>query len=192
VPPTSITAGANACESSVPADEQLNLASAGVDVLTMANNHAVDYGRKGLADTLSAISSAPIPVIGMLAEAGADAGAGSHAHILLCAGWLGRTYVSYGLGNLGWYTPNSVAEATSGVLTLTARDGSIVEDSWTPTSTGQAGMPASSAAQKASRRWPTGRPCASAPTSREVWMAPKRWANLLCAHRLRRCGRART
>jgi poly-gamma-glutamate capsule biosynthesis protein CapA/YwtB (metallophosphatase superfamily) len=209
------------------------LAAAGVDVVTMANNHAVDYGGEGLADTLSAISAAPIPVVGIgtdeneafapvvvdvrgtsiavlgatdvpdrtaaawpagpsspgvasardperllqavseatakadvvvvylhygeervgcptdeqldlasaLAEAGADAVVGSHAHVLLGAGWLDRTYVSYGLGNFVWYTPNSVPEATSGVLTLTVRDGSIVEDSWTPTFTGQDGMP---------------------------------------------------
>jgi hypothetical protein len=49
--------------------------------------------------------------------------------------------VSYGLGNFVWYTPNSIAEATSGVLILTVRDGSVVDDSWTPTFTGQNGMP---------------------------------------------------
>ena len=41
------------------------VAGAGVDVATMANNHAVDFGDVGLADTLAAIEAAPIPVIGI-------------------------------------------------------------------------------------------------------------------------------
>jgi poly-gamma-glutamate capsule biosynthesis protein CapA/YwtB (metallophosphatase superfamily) len=209
------------------------LAAAGVDVVTMANNHAVDYGRDGLTDTLAAVESSPLPVVGIgadedqafapavlnvrgtaiavlgatevpdrtaaawsagpdsagvasardparilsavskaadsadvvvvylhygeeqvscptdeqrdlvsaLATAGADVVVGSHAHVLLGAGWLGATYVSYGLGNFVWYTPNSTAEATSGVLTLTLRDGAVVDDDWAPTFTGQDGMP---------------------------------------------------
>jgi poly-gamma-glutamate synthesis protein (capsule biosynthesis protein) len=66
---------------------------------------------------------------------------GAHAHVLLGAGWLGRTYVSYGLGNFVWYSPNSTAEATSGVLTLSVHDGAVVADSWTPTFTEQDGLP---------------------------------------------------
>ncbi|MBU6213371.1 MAG: CapA family protein [Actinomycetales bacterium] len=38
-----------------PASSLDALASAGVDVVTMANNHAVDFGKVGLADTLSAV-----------------------------------------------------------------------------------------------------------------------------------------
>lgn len=41
------------------------VAGAGVDLVTMANNHAVDYGEVGLADTLAAIDRSPIPVIGI-------------------------------------------------------------------------------------------------------------------------------
>lgn len=48
------------------------LAYAGVDVATMANNHAdspyltcVDYGPQGLQDTLAAIDDSPVPVIGI-------------------------------------------------------------------------------------------------------------------------------
>ena len=40
------------------------LRSAGVDVATMANNHAADYGGVGLADTLGAIRSTRFPTIG--------------------------------------------------------------------------------------------------------------------------------
>lgn len=41
------------------------LAAAGVDVVTMANNHAVDFGRVGLADTLAARRGAPVRVVGI-------------------------------------------------------------------------------------------------------------------------------
>jgi poly-gamma-glutamate capsule biosynthesis protein CapA/YwtB (metallophosphatase superfamily) len=42
------------------------LAAAGVDVATMANNHAMDFGADGLADTLAAIAAdPPMAVIGV-------------------------------------------------------------------------------------------------------------------------------
>jgi poly-gamma-glutamate synthesis protein (capsule biosynthesis protein) len=41
------------------------LRAAGVDVVTMANNHAVDYGPVGLADTLEAARRSPVDVIGI-------------------------------------------------------------------------------------------------------------------------------
>ncbi|MFF1798475.1 CapA family protein [Kitasatospora sp. NPDC058263] len=41
------------------------LKDSGVDVVSMANNHAVDFGADGLTDTLAAKDSAPIPVVGV-------------------------------------------------------------------------------------------------------------------------------
>ncbi|MBV6697312.1 CapA family protein [Kitasatospora aureofaciens] len=41
------------------------LKDSGVDVVSMANNHAVDFGADGLTDTLAAKDSAPIPVLGV-------------------------------------------------------------------------------------------------------------------------------
>ncbi|MEU3506057.1 CapA family protein [Streptomyces hundungensis] len=41
------------------------LRDSGVDAVSMANNHAVDYGPAGLADTLDAVHHAPIPVLGI-------------------------------------------------------------------------------------------------------------------------------
>jgi poly-gamma-glutamate capsule biosynthesis protein CapA/YwtB (metallophosphatase superfamily) len=42
------------------------LAAAGVDVATMANNHGMDFGQEGLADTLAAIAADPsVHVIGI-------------------------------------------------------------------------------------------------------------------------------
>lgn len=41
------------------------LQSAGVDVVNQANNHSVDFGPQGLADTLAAKATSPIPIIGV-------------------------------------------------------------------------------------------------------------------------------
>ena len=47
------------------------LKDAGIDIATMANNHAADYGSAGLAQTLAAIKHSPIPVIGIGKDADA-------------------------------------------------------------------------------------------------------------------------
>ena len=41
------------------------LKAAGVDVVTMANNHALDYGPSGLQDTFAAIDAGDLPVTGL-------------------------------------------------------------------------------------------------------------------------------
>ncbi len=41
------------------------LTSAGVDVIGMANNHALDYGQDGLTETLAAVAETKAPVIGV-------------------------------------------------------------------------------------------------------------------------------
>ncbi|MEI2825305.1 MAG: CapA family protein [Dermatophilaceae bacterium] len=187
------------------------LASAGVDVVSLANNHAVDYGPVGLTDTLAAKAASPVPLIGIgqraaeafapavltvrgtsiaviaatqvndltvnkypatdrsagvagnlrndrlvaavtaargrydvvvvflhwgtekqtcpdaaqqataaaLENAGADVIVGGHAHRVQGAGWLGRSYVGYGLGNfIWWLNSRTPGDVTSGVLTV--------------------------------------------------------------------------
>jgi hypothetical protein len=184
------------------------LRDARVDLVTMANNHILDYGQTGLADTLAAARAAHFPYVGVgvnaaaawkpyvttikgtriaiigvsqvaelasswvatahrpgvansinlgetlaavraakrlarivivfmhwgtegmacpdqdqlslapqLAAAGASIIIGSHAHMLQGSGWLGRTFVAYGMGNFLWWE-NSYSTAT-GVLKLT-------------------------------------------------------------------------
>jgi poly-gamma-glutamate synthesis protein (capsule biosynthesis protein) len=200
------------------------LAEAGVDVVTVANNHGADYGPEGLADTLRAAGHGPIPVVGVgrdraaaftpyratvdgtgiaflaadaslregrsgvwaagprtpglaaargthtdallrsvrsaaardeivvvylhwgveghacpgraqgdlaraLAAAGADVVVGSHAHVQQGAGWLGDTYVDYGLGNFLWYH-DGVPD--TGVLRVRLENGHAVSDRWAP------------------------------------------------------------
>jgi poly-gamma-glutamate synthesis protein (capsule biosynthesis protein) len=52
-----------------------------------------------------------------LAAAGASIIIGAHAHVLQGSGWLGHTFVAYGMGNFLWWE-NSFSTAT-GVLKLT-------------------------------------------------------------------------
>jgi poly-gamma-glutamate synthesis protein (capsule biosynthesis protein) len=200
------------------------LRAAGVDAVSLANNHGVDFGAEGLSDTLRAKRSAVLPVIGVgrnraeafgphqvtlkgqpfaffaadasflestepywqagpttpglaaargpgratllaaveraasggaaavvylhwgkensaavtaeqkalaraLARAGAAAVVGTHTHRLQGAGWLGSTYVSYGLGNFIWYHGSG---GESGLLDLTVKNGRVVADGFRP------------------------------------------------------------
>jgi poly-gamma-glutamate synthesis protein (capsule biosynthesis protein) len=231
------------------------LAAAGVDVVTMANNHAVDYGEVGLEDTLAARAESPIPAVGIgkdaadayapavltvngtkvavlgatqvpdwtlatwparpgragvaaasdptrlaaavraarkkadvvvvylhwgtdyttcpnalqkrtakaLAAAGADVVVGAHAHRLQGAGWLGDTYVSYGLGNFVWWRRNSVDEATTGVLTLGVEGRRVVSARWVPMLVSADGIPRvpdKAASARMRRAWDAARGCA--------------------------------
>jgi poly-gamma-glutamate capsule biosynthesis protein CapA/YwtB (metallophosphatase superfamily) len=47
-----------------PATAYQAVAAAGVDLVTVANNHALDYGRVGLDDTLKAAAAAGMPLVG--------------------------------------------------------------------------------------------------------------------------------
>jgi hypothetical protein len=48
-----------------PAESFIALKSAGVDVVNMANNHALDYGPIGMEDTFGAMESSKLPVVGI-------------------------------------------------------------------------------------------------------------------------------
>jgi poly-gamma-glutamate synthesis protein (capsule biosynthesis protein) len=191
-----------------PASSFTALRDAGIDMVTMANNHVLDYGQVGLADTLAAVKAARFPYVGIgtdaaaawapyvatikgtkiaiigvsqvaelasswvatdtrpgeanaidlgrtlaavraakrlasvvivfmhwgtegtscpdprqlslarqLSAAGASIIIGAHAHMLQGSGWLGHTFVAYGMGNFLWWE-NSYSTAT-GVLKLT-------------------------------------------------------------------------
>ncbi len=219
------------------------VASGGIDAVTMANNHAADYGPVGLSDTLAAIAHSPIPVVGIgadaaaayapaylrvrgitiallaamqvpdwtaahfaagphspgvatafdptrlaaavraarrradvvvvfmhwgteyttcpnplqrstataLAKAGASVIVGAHAHKLMGAGWLGRTYVDYGLGNFVWWRRQTTVETWTGVLTLTLTGSQVSRASWRPMVVGADGLPAVPSPAQSSR-----------------------------------------
>jgi poly-gamma-glutamate capsule biosynthesis protein CapA/YwtB (metallophosphatase superfamily) len=246
------------------------VASTGVDVVTMANNHAVDYGLEGFSDTLAASQHSPIPVVGIghnaaeafapavfhlhgvsvavlgsteiddltlnkfpatdstpgvatnlepsrllaavraaartfdvvvvylhwgldytscpddiqpsmaarLSAAGADIVVGSHAHRVEGGGWLGDSYVDYGLGNFVW-SRNDGDNGVSGVLTLSIdvprvlarRDAAagdrsgrsvVTRAEWTPLLIGDDGIPRepdAALSAELSRRWGEARSC---------------------------------
>jgi poly-gamma-glutamate capsule biosynthesis protein CapA/YwtB (metallophosphatase superfamily) len=206
------------------------LRAAGIDAASVANNHALDYGRVGLLDTLDSARAARFPVFGAgrdaaeayapwlttvagtriavlglsqvhnlseqwkptatrpgiamafdrervmgavaaarrqadlvivfmhwgvegnpcpsgemkslaraLSGAGADIVVGTHAHTLLADGWLGGTYVHYGLGNFLWYSISHTTD--SGVLRLTVRGREVVRNEFLPARVSGSGQP---------------------------------------------------
>lgn len=52
-----------------PPSALTTLANAGVDVVSLANNHGVDFGKTGLADTLDARADSPVRMVGIGANA---------------------------------------------------------------------------------------------------------------------------
>jgi poly-gamma-glutamate synthesis protein (capsule biosynthesis protein) len=206
------------------------LRGAGVDLVTMANNHMLDYGQTGLADTLAAAKAARFPYVGIgasaaaawapyvttingtriavvgvsqvaelasswvatgtrpgeanainlhrtlaavraakrlaktvivfmhwgtegqacpdsnqlslapkLAAAGASIIIGAHAHVLQGSGWLGHTFVAYGMGNFLWWE-HSYSTAT-GVLELTLRPRAPLTARFIPAVVSRTGQP---------------------------------------------------
>lgn len=238
------------------------LARAGVDVATLANNHAADYGTVGLQDTLAAVAAAKFPTVGIgvdaarayapyyvdvkghnvallaasqvrdrtlsawtagestpgiasayddrlitaveeareraevvvvylhwgiegqgcpspeqrtlaaaLSAAGADAIVGTHSHLLLGGGFLGTSYVAYGLGNYLWWRDAAYSNDT-GVLRLTFRGRQVVEAALNPARIDDRGVPVPATGETAARitqKFADLRPCtglASAPGGR--------------------------
>ncbi|MGC0415098.1 CapA family protein [Embleya sp. AB8] len=238
-----------------PAKALTELKAVGIDAVSMANNHAVDYGKVGLEDSVAAVQDPPIGVVGIgkdadqayrpfiknvkgvkvaflaasqvqditnqlyqagpnkpgiatalqtdrlvravkdaksqadvvivymhwgiegdkcpsgdqksvarkLADAGAAAILGTHAHVMQGAGWLGDTYVGYGYGNFLWYGTSPYPDSNdTGVATLTIRDGKVVGEKFTPASIDKRGVPMPAAGAEARRildRRETLRPC---------------------------------
>jgi hypothetical protein len=228
------------------------LRDAGIDLVTMANNHVLDYGQAGLADTLAAARAARFPYVGIgtnaaaawapyvttikgvtiavvgvsqvaelasswvatgqrpgeanaidlnrtlaavraarrlarivivfmhwgtegeacpdtsqlslaprLAAAGASIIIGAHAHMLQGSGWLGHTFVAYGMGNFLWWE-HSYSTAT-GILELTVHPHSPLTARFIPavvSGTGQPIVDRGTTAQRAAAYYASLRACA--------------------------------
>jgi poly-gamma-glutamate capsule biosynthesis protein CapA/YwtB (metallophosphatase superfamily) len=228
------------------------LRDAGIDLVTMANNHALDYGPVGLADTLAAARAARFPFVGIgasaaaawapymttikgvriavvgvsqvaelasswvatpsrageanaidlrrtlaavrsarrlasivivfmhwgtegqacpdqaqvylahrLAAAGASIIVGAHAHMLQGSGWLGHTFVAYGLGNFLWWERSY--STASGVLELTVRPHAALTARFIPALVSGTGQPVperGAAARRAAAYYASLRACA--------------------------------
>lgn len=88
----SIRAGRNFIFKAPPELSSRILVAAGYDVLSVANNHAMDYRGEGLLDTLAELSQAGIAAVG----GGADAAQAAQPVVLEAAGWR-VGYLAYSL-----------------------------------------------------------------------------------------------
>jgi poly-gamma-glutamate synthesis protein (capsule biosynthesis protein) len=68
-----------------------------------------------------------------MSEAGATVVLGTHSHLLLGDGWMGKTYVAYGLGNFLWWRDDAFSNDT-GVLRLTLRGAAVTHSELVPAS----------------------------------------------------------
>jgi poly-gamma-glutamate synthesis protein (capsule biosynthesis protein) len=75
---------------------------------------------------------------------------GTHAHQLLGAGYLGRTYVAYGLGNYLWWRDSAYSNDT-GVLRLTLRGRQVVRAELAPARIDGRGVPVPATGETAAR-----------------------------------------
>jgi len=226
--------------------------AAGIDVVTFANNHVLDYGQAGLADTLAAVKAANFPYVGIgnnateawtpyivnvkgkriaiigvsqvdelqstwvatdsrpgeahaidqtrtlgaikaakqqadlvlvfmhwgtegngcpnaaqkalapkMAAAGADIIIGAHAHTLQGSGWLGKTFVAYGMANFLWWE-NSYSTET-GILRLTLHPNAPLTAQFFPaivSSTGQPVLATGADSERIANRYASLRACA--------------------------------
>ena len=224
-----------------PASSYQAVKAAGIDAVSLANNHAMDYGADGLADTLRHAEEAGVPQLGAgsdaaeayapwitevrgvkvavlamsqinelahrwtageetpgiamahdveraaravreareqadvvvvfmhwglegnecptdrmtglakaLADAGATAVIGAHSHLLQGDGWLGKTYVAYGLGNFLWWRDNAHSNDT-GVLRLTLRGPKLTQAELAPARISSTGQPLLAEGDEATR-----------------------------------------
>ena len=84
-----------------------------------------------------------------LAAAGASIIVGAHAHMLQGSGWLGRTFVAYGLGNFLWWERSY--STASGVLELTLRPHAALTARFIPAVVSGTGQPAADQGASARR-----------------------------------------
>jgi poly-gamma-glutamate synthesis protein (capsule biosynthesis protein) len=113
------------------------------DLVVVFLHWGLDY--QACPDTLSRQTAE------VLEAAGADVVVGGHSHRVNGAGWLGRSYVAYGLGNFVWWRSRE-PDSRTGVLTLevdvatargtrrTARS-AVTDATWTPMLVGRDGIP---------------------------------------------------
>lgn len=99
-----------------------------------------------------------------LAQAGATAVVGTHAHELQGAGWRSDgVYVAYGLGNYLWFAGAGDDSPDNGVLTLTFRGGKVVADNFQPAHLDGRGVPVPATGTTKERietEWTQARQCA--------------------------------
>lgn len=68
---------------------------------------------------------------GVMAKAGANIVVGPHGHLLLGDGWIGKTFIQYGLGNSLWWRDDASSNDT-GVRRVTLHGSAIVDTELVP------------------------------------------------------------
>lgn len=104
-----------------------------VEAVSAASKQAdnvITYLHWGLVGDYCPLEHAP-GLAQELVDAGADAVVGGHAHEVSPSGYLGDSFVQYGLGNFGFYNYYGPT-AETGLLTLTFQNGEVVGDQWQP------------------------------------------------------------
>jgi poly-gamma-glutamate synthesis protein (capsule biosynthesis protein) len=100
-----------------------------------------------------------------LAQAGASAVIGTHAHVLQGAGWAPNgTYVAYGLGNYLWWMSFGNIQDDNGVLTLTFHRGKVVHAHFAASHLDDRGIPVPATGATKTRidaEWAADRGCAN-------------------------------
>jgi poly-gamma-glutamate synthesis protein (capsule biosynthesis protein) len=100
-----------------------------------------------------------------LAQAGASAVIGTHAHVLQGAGWKPNgTYVAYGLGNYYWWMSFNNNQDDNGVLTLTFHRSKVVRAHFAASHLDNRGVPMPATGATKSRidtEWNADRGCAN-------------------------------
>ena len=95
-----------------------------------------------------------------LAAAGASIIIGAHAHMLQGSGWLGHTFVAYGMGNFLWWERSY--STTTGVLVLTLHPQAALTARFIPAVVSGTGRPIpdrGAAARLAAARYASLREC---------------------------------
>jgi poly-gamma-glutamate synthesis protein (capsule biosynthesis protein) len=96
------------------------LAEAGIDLVSLANNHAVDYGRAALVDTLTYLDAEGVAAVG----AGRDLEA-ARAPALMTVNGLRIAFLSYAgrmIERSGWRTTDGEATATEAGIAIARPD----------------------------------------------------------------------
>ena len=124
---------------------------AGVKAAKAAGYIVIVYVHWGIEYT-NCPDSAQEDLAAALDKAGASAIIGTHVHEFQGAGWRSDgTYVAYGLGNYLWWKSFGNVQDDNGVLTLTFRDGKVIDSVLSPSHLNDQGVPVPATGSQATR-----------------------------------------
>ena len=136
---------------------------AGVKAAKAAGYVVVTYIHWG-TEYVSCPNSEQTTLADQLAQAGASAVIGTHAHVLQGAGWRSDgVYVAYGLSNYLWWRSFGNEQDDNGVLTLTFASGKVTGAQFAPSHLDDSGIPVPATGDTRTRilaEWDRDRACA--------------------------------